>query len=157
MDNRLEILRRKIDELLIKGNQNNICLYISHMAGVAQFCTLLAMKRSLNVELAATCGMLHDIFYMTGGSSDHHAVNGAKQAKTILKSMKTYSDDEIKIITDAISNHSNKKAVHGLYDELLKDADVLDHCLCNTDFPIAEKEVDRFENLLAEFGIARNP
>ena len=154
MENRLETLRNEIDRLILKGNFDNIRMYISHMYGVARFCTLLAIKRNMNIELATTCGMLHDIYYMTGGSSENHAVKGAEQAKTILKEMNRYSNDEIKLITTAISKHSDKSAVHEPYDELLKDADVMDHCFYNADFPIAEWEVDRYKNLLIEFGLA---
>ena len=153
MENRLETLRNKIDELLLTGNPDNKRMYISHMYGVARFCTLLAMKRNMSVELATTCGMLHDIYYMTGGSTDNHAVEGAEQAKTVLKAMSVYSDDEIKIITTAISRHSDKGATHEPYDELLKDADVMDHCFYNADFSVAEWEMGRYNNLLAEFGL----
>ena len=150
MENRLEALRNEIDKLI---NYDDIRMCISHMYGVARFCTLLAMKRNMNIELAATCGMLHDICWMTGGGSDNHAVKGAEQAKAILKTMNVYSDDEIKIITAAISKHSDKSTVDEPYDELLKDADVMDHCLYNADFPIAEWEVVRYKNLITEFGI----
>lgn len=153
MENRLEILRNEIDKIILNEKSDHIRMYISHMYGVARFCTLLAMKRNLNVELATTCGMLHDIFYMSGGTSDHHAAKGAEQAETILKKMKLYSDDEIKIITTAISRHSDKTHIHEPYDELLKDADVMDHCLYNPAFPIAQKEKGRYHNLLTEFGI----
>lgn len=85
MENRLEILRNEIDKTILNEKSDHIRMYISHMYGVARFCTLLAMKRNLNVELATTCGMLHDIFYMSGGTSDHHAAKGAEQAETILK------------------------------------------------------------------------
>jgi uncharacterized protein len=157
MDNRLECLRNEIDNLILNGNSDKnpdkIRMYISHMYGVARFCTLLAMKRNIDIELATTCGMLHDIYYMTGGSSDNHAVNGSKQAKEILKSMNVYSDSEIGIITNAILKHSDKGTIHDTYDELLKDADVMDHCLYNADFPVAEWEVVRYSNLLTEFGI----
>jgi uncharacterized protein len=151
MENRLEILRNKIDNL-IKHDDIRMC--ISHMYGVARFCTLLAMKRNMDVELATTCGMLHDIFYMTGGSPDNHAVDGAKQAEKILKSMNLYSNDEIRLITTAISRHSEKNVIHEPYDELLKDADVMDHCFYNADFPIAEREMGRYKSLLKEFGFA---
>ena len=154
MENRLEILRNEIDKIILNEKSDHVRTYISHMYGVARFCTLLAMKRDLNTELATTCGMLHDIFYMSGGASDNHAANGAKQAETILKDLQLYSDDEIKIITTAISRHSDKKNIHEPYDELLKDADVLDHCLYNTAFPIAQHEVERYHNLLMEFGIS---
>jgi len=129
---------------------------ISHVYGVARFCTLLAMKRNMDIELATTCGMLHDIHWISGGSSDNHAAKGAEQAKIILKAMNLYSNDEIKTITTAISNHSDKGSVHGSYDELLKDADVMDHCFYNTAFVIADKEMFRYKNLLDEFGIAHN-
>lgn len=153
MENRLEELRKKLDGIVICNKPDKICMYASHMYGVSKFCTLLAEKRNLNAEIATTCGMLHDIGYMAGGSSDNHAIEGAKLAETLLKEMKTYNDDEIKIITSSISNHSDKRTIHGVYDELLKDADVMDHCFYNKDFSIAEWEVQRYNNLLIEFGI----
>ena len=153
MENRLEDLRREIDKLVLEGNHENICMCISHMYGVARFCTLLAMKRNLNIELATTCGMLHDIHWMTGGSSDNHAEKGAERADAILKARGAYCDDEIKIITTSISKHSDKSRVDEPYDELLKDADVLDHCFYNADFLIAEKEMNRYKNLLIELGL----
>ena len=153
MESRLETLRNEIDGLLLKGNPDYRRIHISHMYGVARFCTLLALKRNMNAELATTCGMLHDICYMTGGGTDNHAAKGAEQAKALLKSMNVYSDDEIIIITSAILNHSDKGKVHEPYDELLKDADVMDHCFYNADFQIAEWEISRYKNLLVEFGI----
>lgn len=154
MESRLENLRDEIDKLIMKENPDKVRMYISHMYGVARFCTLLAMKRNMNIDLATTCGMLHDIHYMTGGSSDNHAIKGAEQTKSILKRMNQYNDDEIEIITTAISRHSEKSKIHDKYDELLKDADVMDHCLYNIDFPVAEWEMERYNNLLYEFGLA---
>ena len=154
MENRLEMLRKEIDILVFKGAKSeNIRMYISHMYGVALFCTLLAKKRNMNVELSTTCGMLHDIHYMTGGVSKNHALKGAEQAEGILKALNVYNEDEIKIITSAISKHSDKKTVHEPYDELLKDADVMDHCFYNADFPIAEWEKVRYRDILTEFDI----
>jgi uncharacterized protein len=151
MKNRLEVLRNKIDNLI---NHNDMRMCISHVYGVAKFCTLLAMKRNLNIELATICGMLHDIHWITGGSIDNHAAKGAIQAQAILEEMNLYSDDEIKTVTTAISNHSDKGSVHDPYSEMLKDADVLDHCFYNADFPIADKEIARYNNLLTELGIS---
>ena len=42
---------------------------------------------------------------------------------------------------------------HGPYDELLKDADVLQHYLYNTSDPIQENERLRLTVLLKELGI----
>ncbi|MCL2880985.1 MAG: HD domain-containing protein, partial [Treponema sp.] len=149
MENRLETLRNEIDRLIFEGAKSeNIRMYISHMYGVARFCTLLAMKRKMNIEIATTCGMLHDIYYMTGKGSENHALKGSKQAEEILKTMKIYNENEIKIITSAISKHSDKSTIHDPYDELLKDADVMDHCFYNIDFSIAEGEKERYKNIL---------
>lgn len=40
-------------------------MHLSYMYGVARFRALLSLKRDLNAGLAATCRMLHDIFYMS--------------------------------------------------------------------------------------------
>jgi len=96
--------------------------------------------------------MLHDIYQVTDGIIENHAVKGAEKAETILKTLNLYSDEEIAIITSAISRHSDKTAVHEPYDELLKDADVMSHCLYNTDFPVSENEIVRYKNILAELG-----
>ena len=153
MENRLEILRNEIDKLVLAGKTENVRMYISHMYGVARFCTLLAMKRNLDAELAASCGMLHDIYYMSGGTDGDHAVMGAVQSEVILKSTGLYGEDEIATIVSAVSKHSAKNMVHEPYDELLKDADVMDHCLYNTAFPVAQHEKIGYANLMKELGI----
>jgi len=158
-ENRLEKLRLIIDEL-IYSSQADIGRYFSHLYAVSRFGVLLALRRNLNPEIAATCGMLHDIYQVTAGTSEQHAVEGAKVAEKILKEMSMYSDEEIMLITTAISRHSDKEIIHGPYDELLKDADVMCHYFYNTDFPIyfasqfpfLEKERTRYENILRELG-----
>ncbi len=153
-ENRLELLRECLDNIVGENETKQLCIYASHMYGVSKLCVLLAKKRGLNAELAATCGMLHDIGYMeAGGSSENHALNGSKRARSIITQLGTYNVDEINIIVTAISNHSDKQNVHGEYDELLKDADVLDHCHYNPDFPVAEHELERYTKLMTELGI----
>jgi len=150
VENRLESLRNEIDRLIYKNQPKESRYFVSHLYGVSQFCVLLAVRRSLNAELAATCGMLHDIYQITAGEREKHAKRGAKQAGIMLERMKMYTDREISIITTAIARHSKKHAVHEPYDEVLKDADVMDHCLYNPHFPVSEKETARYNNLLRE-------
>ena len=149
MENRLEILRQEMDKLIMQSAYPR--KYFSHLYGVSHFCTLLALRRNMNAELATTCGMLHDIANLNG-SNKNHAIEGAEQAESLLRAMNLYSDEEIKLITTAISRHSSKKTVHEPYDELLKDADVMSHCLYNHDFPVHEAEIVRYNNLLKELG-----
>ena len=152
MINRLEILRHDIDNLIFKKQPRNIRYFISHLYGVQRFCTLIAMKRGLDTEIAATCGMLHDIYQVTAGTTENHAIEGAKIAEKMLKATKQYSNEEINVITTAISRHSKKRKIHDPYDEVLKDGDVMDHCFDNPVYSILEKEVVRYNNLLREFG-----
>ena len=152
MENRLENLRLEIDRLIMKKQPDNSRCFHSHLYGVSNFCALLALRRNLNPELAITCGMLHDIYQITDGTTEKHAVKGAKVAKKILKDTKSYSDGEIDMITAAISVHSDKKGIHEPYGELLTDADVLSHCLYDPDYPVNEREIVRYKNLLKELG-----
>jgi len=151
MENRLETLRNEIDKLIYEKQPEKIRFFIEHIYSVARYCSLLALKRNLNQELAMTSGMLHDIANVTVGG-DNHALVGAEQAEALLKTLNLYNDREIKIITTAISRHSDKKATHEPYDELLKDADVMSHCFYNPDFPVSDWEMGRYTNILIELG-----
>lgn len=51
------------------------------------------------------------------------------------------------MICTAIHNHSSKASKHSSFDEVLIDADVLQHCLYNPIFDVAEHEKQRYENL----------
>ncbi|WAG63426.1 HD domain-containing protein [Clostridium estertheticum] len=61
--NRIEILRKYIDEILLNMTdvEERRCAYL-HLYGVAQSCALIALKRGENAELATMAGMLHDIY-----------------------------------------------------------------------------------------------
>ena len=151
MGQRLSILRMHIDKIIMDRQADRCKDFYVHLYSVSMFCSLLALRRGLNPELAATCGMLHDIYQVTDGIIENHAILGAEKARQLLEDMGLYSNDEIKIITTAISTHGKKRKIHdNAYGELLKDADVLSHCLYDTDYPVIEKEALRFNSLLAE-------
>jgi len=98
--------------------------------------------------------MLHDISsYRTGDSTDH-AKRSALEAEKILTELGCFAREEISTACSAISNHSSKKEIHAEYDELLKDADVLQHYLYNTSFALIEKEKRRLAGVLEAFDVA---
>ena len=66
MENRLETLRNEIDKLIYEKQPEKIRFYIEHIYSVARYCSLLALKRTLNQEIAMTSGMLHDIANVNG-------------------------------------------------------------------------------------------
>ena len=152
--NRIEKVREVVDEIILSmtDNEERRCAYL-HLYGVAQACALLAKKRKQNSELAVIAGMLHDIYsYATMDALDH-AHKGAVLAREILEALKIFTDEEISVICTAIYNHSDKAIVHGALDEILKDADVMQHVLYNPLFYVKEHEQERFEFLMSEFGV----
>lgn len=153
VENRLEILRIEIDRLIFEKQPEKIRLFIEHLYSVARYCALLALKRNLNPEIAMTSGMLHDIYKVTNNTAENHGVMGAEKAEKMLSAINLYRNEEIALITTAISRHCEKSSIHEPYDEILKDADVLSHCFYNPDFPVSEWEVERYKNLLAELGL----
>ena len=95
--------------------------------------------------------MLHDIYTYANLDSQDHAHKGAEMARDILNSLSIFSDDEINLICAAIYNHSDKSMIHGPIDEILKDADVMQHILYNPSFEIKKHEQKRFSLLKNEF------
>lgn len=152
--NRIEKVREVVDEILLNmtDNQERRCAYL-HLYGVSQACALLAKKRKEDVELAAIAGMLHDIYCYSAMNSKDHAHNSAKIAKEILESLKLFTYDEINTICTAIYNHSDKAIIHEKLDEILKDADVMQHVLYNPLFDVKLHEQERFCLLRDEFGL----
>jgi HD superfamily phosphodiesterase len=152
--NRIEKVREYVDEVLLKvpDAETRRCGYL-HLYGVSQACTMLAMKRNENPELATIAGMLHDIYSYSTMDTKDHAHKGSAMAREILNSLSVFDDHEIEMICSAIYNHSSKGAKHSSFDEVLIDADVMQHCLYNPLFDVAEKEKNRFDQLKAEFGL----
>lgn len=152
--NRLEEIRTLIDNIIynISDDEERRCAYI-HLYGVSKLSSMIAMKRGLNSEIACVAGMLHDLFAYRTGIHEEHDKKGSKEARKLLDNTKLYDEDEIKIIVSAIYHHSDKDNVHGEYDELLKDAEVLQHYLYNVTMPIEDKEKKRLIAILNEFGL----
>lgn len=125
-----------------------------HLYGVSQACGMIAMKRKENVELAVVAGMLHDIWTYTKMDSKEHAHKGAGLAKEILKGMGIFEEEEIETVCHAIYHHSGKAICQEPFDEVLKDADVWEHCMYDPQKEPSAKEYARFEKLKGEFGLS---
>ncbi len=152
--NRIEKVREVIDDILLnmKDNEERRCAYL-HLYGVSQACALLSIKRQENTELAVIAGMLHDIYSYANMDSKDHAHKGAEMARSLMNSLSIFTEDEISLVCTAIYNHSNKSLVHDTLDEILKDADVMQHVLYNPLFEIKGHEQNRFHSLMKEFDL----
>lgn len=114
---------------------------------------MIALKRKENVDLAIIAGMLHDIYSYAMIDPIDHAHKGAEMARENLDSLAIFTEDEKDLICAAIYNHSDKSTIHSRFDEILKDADIMQHVLYNPLFDIKRHEQKRFASLQTEFGI----
>lgn len=152
--NRIEKVREAVDNILLNMTDNNErrCAYV-HLYGVAQAAALIAEKRNEDTELSVIAAMLHDIYSYKNMYTTDHAHKGAAMAKEILTELKIFSCEEIDKIYSAIYHHSDKHTINESFDEILKDADVMQHILYNPLFEIKAHEQERFNNLKNEFGM----
>lgn len=152
--NRIEVLRQTIDRILLTMSdiEERRYAYV-HLYGVAQSCAFIALKRGENAELAIMAGMLHDIYSYAKMDKNDHGHKGAVLAREILEALQLTNRDETELICTAIDTHSEKELRHSPFQELLKDADVLQHFLYNPLQDNLPHDKNRYEALKTELGI----
>ena len=156
-ENRVEIIQKKMNSLLNSVTDENCrnTFYV-HLYGVSNFAALLAARRGLDEELAVVSGLMHDISLLTSNDYENHCEKGAQMAKKILTDTKLFSVEEINIITDAIYHHNDIEFVHSLYDEILKDADILHPFFNDIPEPAFPPAKSRLEKIMTELNIPIN-
>ena len=148
---RVKEIRNYINaEIMQIDRKDKIPAALEHLYGVSLAATLLAKKRGLDQELAAIAGMLHDISAYKTGSYDDHAHKGADMARQILEEIGLTSPEENDLICSAIYHHDDKLIHDDPFDELLKDADVIDHSFNDPAKEVKAKEKDRYVSLCEE-------
>lgn len=153
---RIDYVRWHLDEML-KGlwdKEVARCGYV-HLYGVGQACALIALHRGHDrqyAELAEIAGMLHDYVKYSEGVEEEHAEKSGLVAGEILREIGRFTETEVEMICEAISKHSYKKQTDTEFDEILKDADEMQHWLRN---PAEEYffNKERVQKLIAEFGL----
>ena len=148
---RTKELRNYVNAMIMTmDNKDKIPAALEHLYGVSLAATLLAKKRGENQELAAMAGMLHDIHAYMSGSYDDHAHLGAEMARKILEEVGVTTAEENDIICSAVYHHDDKLVVDGPMDEILKDADVIDHCYNDVSKNVKEKEQARYDAMVVK-------
>lgn len=151
---RIEKVRNYVDAVLRRtGDYEFRKEAVIHLYGVAQACAMIAMRRGEDAELAVIAGMLHDIWTYSRLDSREHAHKGAGMSREILRSMEIFEEEEIDKICHAIYHHSGKAICQEPFDEILKDADVFQHCMYDPTKAPSVNEYARFEKLKKEFGL----
>lgn len=152
---RLESIRVIVDEMLhTLPNANNRRDAYVHLYGVSNFAVMLARQRELNPDIAAIAGLLHDYYLVKTGIQDFHDQNGAEAVRPILRDMGIFSVEEQTTILSAIFHHSNQSSIHGEYDEVIKDADVLQRYFYNSDQKVNRVDAARLNRILGELSIS---
>ena len=151
---RLKDLRKYVDAEINKmEDADKRTGAIAHLYGVSLAATMIAKKRGQDPEIASMAAMLHDLHAYKTGSYDDHAHKGADLAREILRELAITNETETEAICSAIYHHDDKLVVDGPIDEVLKDADVIHHCMNDLSKPIKEKEQARYDKLCTEFGM----
>jgi uncharacterized protein len=150
---RLIELKNEIDFHLDDAGCEEKSIAIGHLYGVSELCVLLALRRGADTVICAACGLLHDLWTYKKGDSSNHAHHSAKLAVQILEDIRLFEDYEIKTISEAIKNHSNKGEEHDIYSEILKDADVLHHYILNPEMKFTRSKAQRIKTSMRELGI----
>lgn len=151
---RLKELRKIVDtELLQMDDKDKLVGAVSHLYGVSLAATMIAEKRGEDSELASMSAMLHDLHAYKTGSYDDHAHKGSELAREILEKSGITTNEETDKICSAIYHHDDKETVDSSFDEVLKDADVIHHCMNDLSKEVKPKEAKRFASLCMEFGI----
>lgn len=124
-----------------------------HLYGVGQAAALIALRRGHGreyAELAQIAGMLHDFVTYRDGIRENHAGKSSVEAEKILMDAGCFTAEEIAMVCHAIGKHSDKEQTDTEFDEILKDADVMQHWLRN---PMEEYHFrkDRTQGIVREF------
>ena len=153
---RLKELRKYVDEELMRmeDTKKRNGAFV-HLYGVSLAASMISEKRGMDTEIACMAAMLHDLAAYRSGSYEDHAHKGAVLAREILEKLGLTTEEETEIICSASYHHDDKLVVDSPMDEVLKDADVIHHCMNDLSKEIKDKEKKRYAALRKEFGIDR--
>ena len=158
--NSLTILQKQVKSMMKK---NDPAHDFEHVLRVYSNAEKICKKEKANKKLVLSAALLHDIisFPKSDKRSKTSSTKSAIKAKKILKKL-DYSNNEIKIITDAIENHSfsKNKTPKSIEGKILQDADRLDALgaigIART-FAVGGSENRSFYNSDDPFCISRKP
>ena len=118
-----------------------------HAVGSGKIGYLLGLQRGLDPDLASIVATCHDYGRIVTGKQEGHAEAGYEPVRKFLAETGLLSDEEVEIVAKATKNHSRKSEIGTAYEEIAKDADVLDYHQYGYDMPRQEQQ-DRLDKLL---------
>lgn len=134
----LGLLFDKMNGITNEGNELPVLWNVMHLYSSLQIAKIVAMKRGLNLELAAIIAALHDVAVVVTKKTNNHAQGAEKYIREIIQnynhnitnSRLQITEEELDIIINAVIKHSDTKIFsEDSYVELLKDVDSFDKYL----------------------------
>ncbi|HIW34805.1 MAG TPA: CHAP domain-containing protein [Candidatus Paenibacillus intestinavium] len=125
-----------------------------HLNGVSNFSSMLAKKRGQSQELAAIIGLLHDYYYYyKTGIYEFPGPNSAETVRPLLRDMNIFTKEELITILKAIFHRCDRSRVNGPYEEIIKDAYVMQLYFQNSSHILSQQDINRLENIFRELAI----
>lgn len=151
---RIESIRGLVQEMLL--NSGGTCYKNKsgvHLYGVSNFASMLAIRRGQDQEVAGIAGLLQGYYFYKTGIKDFPGPNSADAVRPILRSTQLFSDDELHVILRAIFYHEDILRAHGPYEEIIKDAVLLQMYFQNTGIYSSKAVIRRLHDVFNELGI----
>jgi uncharacterized protein len=121
----LDSIRNDVQKIMSNDSAHDF----EHIVRVYKNAQKISKKEKADEKLVLSAALLHDIvsYPKSDKRSKNSSLESAKKAKTILKKY-DFTEKEITIVSDAISNHSfsQKKTPKTIEGKILQDADRLD-------------------------------
>lgn len=151
---RIDSVRLHVQEMIISIvsalQRQEACV---HLNGVAAFASMLAKRRGNNPELAAIIGLLHDYYYYKTGIKEFPGPNSAETVRPLLKDLNMFTKEELITILKAIFHREDRSRVHGPYEEIVKDAYLLQLYFQNTSRIFSKQDTNRLRYVFRELTI----
>ncbi|MBB4825561.1 hypothetical protein HNO89_002797 [Sporosarcina luteola] len=154
--NRLDSIRALVNELLELDGKVNRREAHTQLNGVSAFASMLAMKSGLDIEIAAITGLLHNYYFYKTGIRYFPGINSAESVRPIIRDVNMFSKSEQRIILRAIFYQDQYGKAHGAYDELIKDAIILNTFFQTSDHSVPLMEVPRLHKVFGELSMPKN-
>jgi len=167
--NRVERIERfVVKEILnspIKDDEReSSCVWeLLHSSSCKSIIHILAEKNAFPSDIARIAGALHDYYVIKTGTYRDHARLAVPLVIDILNKDGSFSEKEISLISEMVSNHSDKHIyTDNFHIEAMKDADVFDCCmykgteefyLTKKSLPVCREYFQRFLRISKNFGI----
>lgn len=152
---RLESITLLVDEMLLSIDRMSERQQAAvTLNGVSSFASMLALKRGQNRELAIIAGLLHDYYRYKTSISEFPGPNSAEAARVLIRDVGLFYEEEQTTILRAIFYQEELSRSHGPYEEILKDAILLQRYFQSLGGLCSRAEATRLRGILSELGIS---